>query len=216
MVFRNCNGQCQTNTEECRQFKGGKAVTLGNRPMHRWESTWKFYAKVEKVLLSIENFLAEIDSRGWAKDAKQTSIYPANYLMQKFPSEQYLITMAAEMDILDILIVFVKKSEFVDQDVSRYLEEVEDVRLELTSLKSDMGAHTEKMIQRLCDGDLKDWCDDDVDEHDLRDLHDESADLFVKLWKERFPEDDGEHHAGFTIPEKSGKIYSFSSISGKT
>ena len=37
---------CQVNCGDAVQFKGGKAVKLGDKPMHRWESTLKFNSKL--------------------------------------------------------------------------------------------------------------------------------------------------------------------------
>lgn len=42
--------------------------------MQQWESTLKFYTKVEKLLPSVQNFVAEIDEQGLAKDTQQTYI----------------------------------------------------------------------------------------------------------------------------------------------
>ena len=42
--------------------------------MQQWESTLKFYTTVEKLLPSVQNFLAEIDEQGLAKDTQQTYI----------------------------------------------------------------------------------------------------------------------------------------------
>ena len=75
----------------------------------RWESTLKFNCKIEELLKSVEAFLAEIKEKGLATNAKQVSIYPANWLVKKIPKVDYLITMATETDILEVLVTFIKK-----------------------------------------------------------------------------------------------------------
>ena len=56
------------------QFKDKKPAAFYNWPMQQWESTLKFYTTVEKLLPSVQNFLAEIDEQGLAKDTQQTYI----------------------------------------------------------------------------------------------------------------------------------------------
>ena len=77
----------------------------------RWESTLKFNCKIEELLKSVEAFLAEIKEKGLATNAKQVSIYPANWLVKKIPKVDYLITMATETDILEVLVTFIKKKQ---------------------------------------------------------------------------------------------------------
>ena len=54
----------------------------------RWESTLKFNCKIEELLKSVEAFLAEIKEKGLATNAKQVSIYPANWVSQKNPKSR--------------------------------------------------------------------------------------------------------------------------------
>ena len=48
----------------------------------------KFNCKIEKLLKSVEAFLAEIKEKGLATDAKQVSMYPANCLIKKIPKSR--------------------------------------------------------------------------------------------------------------------------------
>ena len=186
--FEDLFKESQLQTFESKVFKGGQPVVMSDRPMHRWESTLKFDLKLERLLLSTENFLSEIESRGWAKDAKQKKIYPANFLMKKFPTDEFLVTMAVETDVLEILIHFVKNTEFADQDMSLFMEQVEDVSLELEGLSTSPGTHSRNIVTRLLTGDLKEWHNNDVDEETMKEWHCESIDLFLLFWKERFGE----------------------------
>ena len=83
--------ECHIQTGEAQAWKGGEPVALSDRPMHRWESTLKFERKILKLLQS----------------NKQTTIYPANWLRKKFPHVNYLVTLAVEADILEILVNFI-------------------------------------------------------------------------------------------------------------
>lgn len=191
--FEDLFKQCQVQTQESKQFKSNKPVTLSDRPMNRWESTLKFNRKILKLLLSIESFLAEIKERRWAENAKQTQIFPANYLRKKFPKVKYLLTIATETDILEILVGFILKTEFIDNDLMTYLEAIEDVELDLNNLLHRPGKNVKKMINNFLHGDLNDWLDpeeDECDENSLIELHDESIQLFIDLWRTRF-EDKG-------------------------
>ena len=71
----------------------------------------KFEQKILKLLQSTQAFLAEIKERGWSKNPKQTIIYPANWLMKKFPHVNYLVTLAVEADVLEILVNFIQQTE---------------------------------------------------------------------------------------------------------
>lgn len=82
--------------------------------MHRWESKLKFERKILKMLQSTEAFLGEIKERGWAKNSKQTTINPANWLWKKFAHVNYLATLAVEANILEILVNFIQQTEFVN------------------------------------------------------------------------------------------------------
>ena len=158
--FEDLFKRCQVHTHEAEQFKDKEAVGLGDKPMHRWESTQRFNLKLSRLLLSTETFLAEIQERRWATKAKQKKIYPANYLKNNFAKDEFLITMAIETDVLEVLIHFVRNTEFVDQDAALYMDQVEDVKLELETLEKNRGKHTVNMVERLLKGDLKDWHDE--------------------------------------------------------
>ena len=47
--------------------------------------------------------------------------------------------MSTETDVLEVLIHFVKNTEYSDQDLSMYMEHVEDVKLELEALNEQPG-----------------------------------------------------------------------------
>ena len=161
---------------------------MSSKPMHRWESTLKFDLNCEKLFLSTETFLAEVHERRWATNAKQTKIFPANYLMQQFPKDEFLVTISIKTDVLEVFIHFVKNTEFSDHDMSLYMEQVEDVNLELKSLEKTPGRHTRRMITRLLTGDLKQWHNSELNEEDMKEWHEESISLFRRFWDERFGE----------------------------
>ena len=66
------------------------------------------------MLQSTEAFLGEIKERGWAKNPKQTTINPANWLWKKFAHVNHLATLAVEANILEILVNFIQQTEFVN------------------------------------------------------------------------------------------------------
>ena len=108
--------------------------------------------------------------------------------MDKLPKDEFLVTMSTETDVLEVLIHFVKNTEYSDQDLSLYMEHVEDVKLELNGLKEQPGRHTQRMLTRLLTGDLSMWHDENVDEQDMKFWHEESIGLFQRFWDERFGE----------------------------
>ena len=87
----------------------GEPLELGNRPMHRWESTQKFYSTVKKLALSLETFIRELLNRGWANDAKLTNIYAAHWLREKFPTDDYMMFLAIQLDFVSEVVHFIKK-----------------------------------------------------------------------------------------------------------
>ena len=68
--------QIQVTTGEVSCVKD--VIEVGNRPMHRWESSFKFYSTILKLPLSIETLIREVLNRGWANNAKLTNIYAAH------------------------------------------------------------------------------------------------------------------------------------------
>ena len=72
----------------------------------------KFNCKIEKLLKSVKAFLAENKEKGLATNTKQVSIYPANWLIKKILKVDYLITITTETDISELLVTFIKKTEY--------------------------------------------------------------------------------------------------------
>ena len=59
--------------------------------------------------------------------------------MKKFLHVNYLVTLAVEADVLEILVNFIQQTEFEDNDILTYLECVEDVTLDLENLHNKVG-----------------------------------------------------------------------------
>ena len=114
-------------------FKGSQIATgdvtsesevleMGSRPMHRWESTLKFYNTVIRLALSLETFMNDIITRGWAKDAKLTNIYAVHWLKVRFPTADYMMFASIQMDFVSVVLSFIKNTEFVDSDLAVFLD----------------------------------------------------------------------------------------------
>ena len=131
----------QLQIQEANQFKGNKPTAFCDQPMHQWDSTLKFYTKLEKLLLLVENFLAEIDEQGLAKSPQQTLIYPAHFIKKNIIKEELLITIATEIDVLEKFVHFTKQIEYTNHEVSLFLEQTEDVHGDLNSLLRRPGKH---------------------------------------------------------------------------
>lgn len=179
--------RCQESTGESQQFKANKPVCLGDRPMHRWESSLKFNTKLMKLLLTVEAYLAEIKVRNIANNAKLTKIYTAHYIAKKFMKPYFLITLAMETDLLDILVSFIKNTEFTDNDLVHFLDESENVTLDLMELKFEKG-YTNSMINRITNGDLRhiEGGGDALDIKYWKSIFAATITTNVANWKERF------------------------------
>ena len=70
-----------------------------------------------KLLLSTENFQSEPHTRRLATNTKPSKMYPANYLMKKFPEDEFLFAMAIQTEVL---INFVKNKLFRPTSVLIY------------------------------------------------------------------------------------------------
>ena len=55
--FEDLFKRSQEQIQETNQFKNKKPVVMSEHPMHHWESSLRFYWKMEKLFLSAENFL---------------------------------------------------------------------------------------------------------------------------------------------------------------
>ena len=96
--------------------------------MHRWESSLQFNGKVMKLPLTIDSFLAEIHKRRWATDARHDDI-PCKCFNEEVSTPKYILTLAQETDLLEILVIFTKQSEFMDNDLLTSFHYIEDVEL---------------------------------------------------------------------------------------
>jgi hypothetical protein len=182
--------RCQESTGESQQFKANKPVCLGDRPMHRWESSQKFNTKLMKLLLTVEAYLAEIKARNIANNAKLTKIYTAHYIAKKFMKPYFLMTLAMETDVLDILVSFIKNTEFTDNDLIVFLDESENVTLDLMDLKFEKG-YTNTMVTRITKGDLKhiEGGGDDFDVKYWKSIYAATIATNVANWKQRFSDE---------------------------
>ena len=167
----------------------GKQLEIGNCPMHRWESTLKFYDSVKKLSLSLETFIQELLNRGWANDAKLPTTYAANWLKDKYPTDEYMMFVAIQSDFVSEVVHFIKNTEFVDNDLAVYFELVEDVNLNfqmLTPKKGECG----KMMKEFKEGRYVEWSGGgcEFDERKWFTMHNEIKALFLESWEERFDE----------------------------
>lgn len=55
--FEDLFKRSQKQTQQANQFKNKKPVVMSQHPMHHWESSLRFYWKMEKLFLSAEHFL---------------------------------------------------------------------------------------------------------------------------------------------------------------
>ena len=81
----------------------------------------KFNCKIEKLLKSVEAFFAEIKEKGLATDANKLSCTLQTVWSKKFPKVDCLITMATETNILEVLVTFIKQTEFINNDPATFL-----------------------------------------------------------------------------------------------
>ena len=97
-------------------------------------------AKYTHRKLRIENFFAEIYDQGLAKNAQETTIYPAHFIKQNIIKEELLVTITSEIDTLEKGVHFPKQIEYTDH-VSFFLDQIEDVHGDLCRLFTRPGKH---------------------------------------------------------------------------
>ena len=95
----------QVTTGEVSELKD--ALEMGDRPMHRWESSLKFYSTIMKLPFSIETLIREVLNRGWANNAKLTNVYAAHWLKEKYPRDEYLMFVAMQYDFISEVVHFI-------------------------------------------------------------------------------------------------------------
>lgn len=146
-----------------------------------------------KTISVSRKFLAEIDKQNLAKDSQQNVIYATHYIKKNSIKDEFLIALATEIDVLEILVRFTKQIQFNDHDMSNYLEDIDDVRGDMKSLLRNPGKHFRKMNKRLLKGDLLEWHQLDINQHSeqqLDNMNKESLNLFLKIWDNRFHQDE--------------------------
>ena len=146
-----------------------------------------------KTISVSRKFLAEIDKQNLAKDSQQNVIYATHYIKKNINKDEFLIALATEIDVLEILVRFTKQIKFNDHDMSNYLEDIDDVRGDMKSLLRNPGKHFRKMNKRLLKGDLLEWHQLDINQHSeqqLDNMNKESLNLFLKIWDNRFHQDE--------------------------
>ena len=62
-----------------------------------------------------------------------------HWLSKQFPNDNYLVSVAIEMDFLKKLVSFIKNTEFVDNDLATYFDLVEDTELNFRQLTPSKG-----------------------------------------------------------------------------
>ena len=146
-----------------------------------------------KTISVSRKFLAEIDKQNLAKDSQQNVIYATHYIKKNTIKDEFLIALATEIDVLEILVRFTKQIQFNDHDMSNYLEDIDEVRGDMKSLLRNPGKHFRKMNKRLLKGDLLEWHQLDINQHSeqqLDNMNKESLNLFLKIWDNRFHQDE--------------------------
>ena len=68
---------------------GGDTPLRTMHPMHQSEGSLKFYTKLENLLLSVENVLAEIGEQVLAKNTQQALIYPTCFIKRTSSRKNY-------------------------------------------------------------------------------------------------------------------------------
>ena len=149
--------------------------------------------KLINCIDTTDAFVAYVITNKMAANAKHAKIYPVHYISKRFMKPYFLLTMAIEADILNILVSFIKNTEFTDCDLVNFLDEAQNVVLDLCDLNFEKG-YTAAMFQRIQRGDLShiEGGGELLDETEWRQLFDESIETSVVNWKERFPEEHGE------------------------
>ena len=146
-----------------------------------------------KTISVSRKFLAEIDKQNLAKDSQQNVIYATHYIKKNINKDEFLIALATEIDVLEILVRFTKQIKFNDHDMSIYLEDIDDVRGDMKALLRNPGKHFRKMKERLLKGDLLEWHQLDINQHSeqqIDNMNKESLNLFLQIWDNRFHQDE--------------------------
>ena len=63
--------------------------------------------------------------------------------------EEFVIDLATEIDVLEILVHLTRQTEFNDLDTSTYLEKIDDVRRDVNALLRKPGKHFRKIKEGL-------------------------------------------------------------------
>ena len=77
----------------------------------------KILLETGKNISVSRKFLAEIDKQGLTKNSQQNVIYATHYIKKNIIKDEFLIALATEIDVLEILVRFTKPIEFNDHDV---------------------------------------------------------------------------------------------------
>ena len=128
-----------------------------------------------------------------AKGSRQNVIYATHYIKKNIIKDKFLIALATEIDVLEILVRVTKQIEFNDHVTSIYSEEIYDVQGDMKALLRNPGKPFRKMKERLLKGDLLEWHQLDLNWHSEQQLdimNKESLNLFIKIWNNRFPQDE--------------------------
>ena len=90
----------QEQTQEGNQFKTKKSVAASEHPTHCWENSLRYCRKLEKLFLPVENFLADMDQKGLAKDSRQNMMHAAHYIKSNI-IEEFLTVLITETGVLE-------------------------------------------------------------------------------------------------------------------
>ena len=116
--------------------------------------------------------------------------YAVHWLSKRFTKPKHLITLAVETDILEILVRFIKNTEYTESDVVHFQECVNDVSMELHELIQTPGAHFLKMEYDLTNH-LSEWVEGTTAK-DWHVMREDSTELYLNEWREMFEDGDDE------------------------
>ena len=106
----------QDSTGEAKQFKNDKAVQVGGRPMHRWESDYHACVRISKIQQSIMVTMESMISKGLCSDPQRTIMYSMRNVLKVIKDAEFWANVKWREDVLSALVKYIINMEYSEAD----------------------------------------------------------------------------------------------------
>ena len=186
----------QISTQEAKQFRDNKAVQVGGRSMHRWESDFNACRRISKIIQSIIETMESMMRKGLCNDPNRPIMYSVRNVQKVIKDAEFWANVKWREDILGALVKYIINMEYSEADPEALAYNKEQCLRELEDLVSDPSnpgsrAFKQYMERFKSGGDLESWkhSGEDFNEPRIKKLYYQATNNFIAKFNATFPKE---------------------------